>query len=214
MPHLTPTLLHVDAELIVADKPAGLLSVPAGGAVRQDCLVSRVQALHPDALIVHRLDMATSGLILLARGAEMLRRLSLAFEQRIVGKRYVALVHGHLAHDSGEIDLALAEDPARRPRQIVDPLRGRRALTRYRVLARSGIGEDALTRVELKPVTGRTHQLRVHLMALGHPILGDPLYAPPASAERHGRLHLHAAGIAFIHPHTRMPLQFDSPLPF
>jgi tRNA pseudouridine32 synthase/23S rRNA pseudouridine746 synthase len=212
MPHLTPTLLHVDAALIVADKPAGLLSVPASG--REDCLVSRVQALHPDALIVHRLDMATSGLILLARGSEMLRRLSLAFEQRVVGKRYVARVHGHLAHDCGEIDLALAEDPARRPRQIVDPLRGRRALTRYRVLERSGTGEQAQTRVELKPVTGRTHQLRVHLLALGHPILGDPLYAPLASAGRHARLHLHAAGLAFIHPHTRMPLQFDSPLPF
>ncbi len=212
MPHLTPILLHVDAALIVADKPAGLLSVPAAG--REDCLVSRVQALHPDALIVHRLDMGTSGLILFARGSEMLRRLSLAFEQRIIGKRYVALVHGHLAHEHGEIELALAEDPARRPRQIVDPVRGRRALTRYRVLGRSGTDAQAQTRVELKPVTGRTHQLRVHLLALGHPILGDPLYAPPASAAAHLRLHLHAAGLAFIHPHTRLPLQFDSPAPF
>ena len=212
MPLPSPKLLHVDEALIVAEKPAGLLSVPAAG--REDCLVSRIQVLYPDALIVHRLDQATSGLILLARGAGMLRRLSLAFEQRIIGKRYVALVQGHPASDEGEIDLALAEDPACRPRQRVDPVHGRRALTRYRVLARSAGGEAAFSRVELKPVTGRTHQLRVHLLAIGHPILGDPLYAPPASVAAHARLHLHAAGLALMHPHTRLPLQFDSPVPF
>lgn len=214
MPHLEPAILHVDDALIVADKPAGLLSIPARGETRQDCLARRVQAIHPDALIVHRLDMATSGLILLARGAEMLRRMNLAFEQRVVGKRYVALVHGHVGAGSGEIDLPLASDEARRPRQIVDPVAGRRALTRYRVVDRQGSGPDAVSRVELKPVTGRSHQLRVHLMSIGHPILGDPLYAPPESAVRHSRMHLHAAGIAFIHPQSRVAMRFDSVVPF
>lgn len=214
MPHLTPTILYADDALIVADKPAGLLSIPARGEARQDCLAARVQALYGDALIVHRLDMATSGLILLARGAEMLRRMSLAFEQRTVGKRYLALVHGHIENDTGEIDLPLNGDADNRPRQIVDHVRGRRALTRFRVVARSGEGADAISRVELEPVTGRSHQLRVHLMSLGHSILGDPLYAPPASAARHARMHLHAAGIAFIHPQKRVPVIVESTVPF
>ena len=216
MPALTPTVLYHDDDLLVVDKPAGLLSVPARGADRQDCLEARVQTTHPDALIVHRLDAATSGLVLFARGLEMLRRMSLAFEQRVVGKQYVAVVHGHIAHDTGEIDLALREDADNRPRQIVDPLRGRRALTRYQVLERLGTGTDATTRVALKPVTGRAHQLRVHLLALGHPIVGDPLYTPPelAATATLARMHLHATRIAFIHPRTRVALQFDSPVPF
>ena len=152
--------------------------------------------------------------VLFARGLEMLRRLSLAFEQRMVGKEYVAVVHGHLAQDAGEIDLPLGEDAARRPRQLVDPVHGRRALTRYRVLARLGEGAEACTRVALKPVTGRAHQLRVHLLALGHPIVGDPLYAPPDCAARFSRMHLHATRIAFIHPRSRVPLQLESPVPF
>ena len=219
MPALTPSVLYLDDDLLVVDKPAGLLSVPARGEDRQDCLEARVQTTHPDALIVHRLDAATSGLVLFARGIEMLRRMSLAFEQRVVGKQYVAVVHGHIAHDTGEIDLALREDADNRPRQIVDPLRGRRALTRYQVLERLGTGTDATTRVALKPVTGRAHQLRVHLLALGHPIIGDPLYTSSDLATLHAaatlaRMHLHAARIAFIHPRTRVALQFDSPVPF
>jgi tRNA pseudouridine32 synthase/23S rRNA pseudouridine746 synthase len=214
MPQLTPAILYADDALIVADKPAGLLSVPARGEERQDCLASRVQALYADALIVHRLDMATSGLIVLARGAEMLRRISLAFEQRIVGKHYCALVHGHIANDAGEIALPLGADPDNRPRQMVDAVGGRRALTRYRVIARSGDGDTATSRVELKPVTGRTHQLRVHLMSIGHAIAGDPLYAAPDSAARYARMHLHAASLSFIHPQTRVPLCFESAVPF
>lgn len=214
MPALRPSVLYLDDDLLVVNKPAGLLSVPARGEDRQDCLAARVQTMHPDALMVHRLDAATSGLVLFARGLEMLRRMSLAFEQRTVGKEYVAVVQGHLALDEGEIDLPLGEDAARRPRQIVDPVHGRRALTRYRVLARLGEGGAAHTRVALKPVTGRAHQLRVHLLTLGHPILGDPLYAPPAHAACFARMHLHATRIAFIHPRTRVPLQFESAVPF
>ena len=212
--HTSIPVLHLDEFLLVTDKPAGLLSVPAGGEGRQDCLAARIQARWADARIVHRLDAATSGLVLFARGAEMLRRMSLAFEQRVVGKQYLAVVHGHVVQDSGEIDLPLAEDADNRPRQIVDPLRGRRALTRYRVLDRPGTGADAISRLELKPVTGRAHQLRVHLLSLGHPIVGDPLYAAPESATRFARMHLHATRIAFMHPQTRVPLLFDSPVPF
>lgn len=212
--HTSIPVLHLDEFLLVTDKPAGLLSVPAGGEGRQDCLAARIQARWADARIVHRLDAATSGLVLFARGAEMLRRMSLAFEQRVVGKQYLAVVHGHVVQDSGEIDLPLAEDADNRPRQIVDPLRGRRALTRYRVLDRQGTGADAISRLELKPVTGRAHQLRVHLLSLGHPIVGDPLYAAPESATRFARMHLHATRIGFMHPQTRVPLLFDSPAPF
>jgi len=214
VPRLAPTILFADDAIVVADKPAGLLSQPARGEDRQDCLEARVQAQFADALLAHRLDMATSGLILLARGAEMLRIMNAAFAQRTVGKRYVATVHGHVESDAGNIELPLAADPDNNPRQIVDPERGRRALTRYRVVARSGAGADAVSRVELEPVTGRTHQLRVHLMSLGHPILGDVLYAPPKSAARHARMHLHAAEIAFIHPKRRVPLIFESVVPF
>ncbi|NMG74495.1 RluA family pseudouridine synthase [Aromatoleum diolicum] len=214
MPQLAPSILYADDAIIVADKPAGLLSQPARGEDRQDCLETRVQALYGDALLAHRLDMATSGLILLARGAEMLRRMNAAFAQRIVGKRYVASVHGHVASDAGDIDLPLAADPDNNPRQIVDRLNGRRALTRYRVVARHGEGCNAVSRVELEPVTGRTHQLRVHLMSLGHPILGDVLYAPPESTVQHARMHLHAAAIAFIHPQRRVAMTFDSAVPF
>ncbi|KAB2963171.1 RluA family pseudouridine synthase [Zoogloea sp.] len=214
MPHLNPTIVHVDDAVIVADKPAGLLSMPARGEARQDCLVSRVQQLYPDALLVHRLDMATSGLIMLARGHEMLRRMNLAFEQRIVGKKYCAVVHGHMADERGEITLPLGCDPDNPPRQKVDPVHGRAAKTRYRVLARSGEGGDARTRVELTLLTGRTHQLRVHLMSIGHPIIGDPLYAPPDEAEREPRMCLHSTSLAFIHPRTRVPACFDSAVPF
>lgn len=207
-------LVYVDAALIVADKPAGLRAHPAAGADRRDSLASRVQRQYPDASLAHRLDEATSGLILLARGADSLRTMHAAFAARTVGKGYVALVQGHLRTDAGDIDLPLAPVPYANPRQHVDRVRGRPALTRYRVLDRTGTGVDACTRVHLTPLTGRTHQLRVHLAALGHPILGDPLYAPPEHAARYGRLHLHATTLSIIHPTRRVPMQFDSPAPF
>lgn len=182
-------LLHADERLIVVNKPSGLLSVPGRGPDKQDCASARVQQQFADALIVHRLDQATSGLLLLARGAAAQRDLSQAFATRRVDKRYVAVVTGTLAQDELEIDLPLLADWPNRPRQRVDHALGKRSQTLLRVLER---GPD-YTRVELSPLTGRTHQLRVHLMAIGHAILGDTLYAGPVDAERAPRLLLHAS---------------------
>jgi tRNA pseudouridine32 synthase/23S rRNA pseudouridine746 synthase len=207
-----PHLLHADAHCIVALKDSGLLAVPGRGEHGQDCLAARVQAVHADALVVHRLDMATSGLMLFARGADAQRALSRAFAARTVHKRYVAVVAGRLSADAGEIDLPLAADWPNRPRQQVDLAHGKPSLTRWRVLA-VDTAQDT-TRLELEPVTGRAHQLRVHLRAIGHPILGDALYAPPAVCARAGRLLLHASGLAFAHPASGAALQFESAPPF
>jgi len=203
-------LLFVDDSLLVVNKPAGMLSVPGRSADLQDCMAARVQAEVPDALVVHRLDMATSGLLVFARGKAAQRRLSHAFAQREVEKRYVAVVAGRVLADAGEIDLPLITDWPNRPRQKVDLSVGKPSVTRYRVIRRT----DGDTRLELEPVTGRSHQLRVHLLALGHPILGDALYAPAdvvASAER---LMLHARSLAFAHPVHGGMLSFDSEVPF
>lgn len=211
IPRLSEGLVYVDEHIIVLDKPAGLLAVPGRGEDKQDCLAARARALWPDALVVHRLDMATSGLFLMARGIAMQRRLSRAFEERKVDKRYVAVVAGALASDAGTIDLPLAADWPNRPAQKVDPEHGKPSTTHWRVLGRTG---EATTRLELEPVTGRTHQLRVHLRAAGHPILGDTLYAPPAVRELAPRLLLHATRLALAHPAGGDPLAFDSAPPF
>jgi tRNA pseudouridine32 synthase/23S rRNA pseudouridine746 synthase len=210
-------LIHADEHLLVFDKPSGLLSVPGRGADKQDCLSARAQRLYPDALVVHRLDMATSGLFLMARGVEMQRTLSHAFAQREVGKRYVAVVSGRLDVPLGAdadgwslIDLPLAADWPNRPRRIVDHERGKPSQTRWRVL----VHDDRGTRVELEPLTGRSHQLRVHLQAIGHPIKGDMLYAPPELQAAAPRLLLHACGLRIAHPLTGQALAFASPAPF
>ena len=213
-----PVFVHVDAHLLVVVKPAGLLSVPGRGEDKQDCASARVQRLYPDAKVVHRLDMATSGLLLMARGAQMQRRLSLAFANREVGKRYIARVTGRLdAPAEGPdgwalIDLPLAADWPNRPRRIVDRERGKPSLTRWRVVAPEPA--SATTRLELEPVTGRTHQLRVHLQALGHPILGDSLYAPPEVQACSPRLLLHASQLWLKHPADGSVLRFSSAAPF
>lgn len=200
-------LIYRDDSLLLVNKPAGLLAVPGRGEDKQDCLSSRLQQAFPDALVVHRLDMATSGLMLFARGAEMQRRLSLMFQEREVSKRYIAVVAGRLEQEAGEISLPLVCDWPNRPRQMIDHALGKSSLTRYRLLR----VEDGNSRVELEPVTGRTHQLRVHLAAVGHPILGDALYGEAASAPR---LLLHASSLRFSHPVSSAPLNFDSPPPF
>lgn len=194
MPEPDLSLLHVDAQRIVVAKPPGLLSVPGRGPDKQDCAWARAQARFADALIVHRLDQATSGLLVLARGEAMQRALSEAFAQRQVHKRYVAEVWGLVEADTFEIDLPLIADWPNRPRQMVDHQRGKPSLTRVRVLSRDAARHT--TRVDLEPVTGRSHQLRVHLLAVGHPILGDALYAPPEALQRADRLRLHACELS------------------
>jgi len=209
-------LVHADAHVLVFDKPAGLLSVPGRGADKQDCMAVRAQRLYPDALVVHRLDMATSGLWLMARGAQMQRRLSSAFAQREVCKRYQAVVAGHLAMPPeifagwATIDLPLAADWPNRPRRIISAVAGKPSQTRWRVMEIA----QTHTRVELEPITGRSHQLRVHLQALGHPILGDALYAPLAVQALASRLLLHATRLEFAHPYTGAPLALSSEAPF
>jgi len=183
-------LIHVDDALLVVDKPSGLLSVPGRGAERQDCVAARVQRLCPEALVVHRLDMETSGLMLLARGYDAQRALSIAFQQRRVSKRYEALIAGQPQADGGEIDLPLITDWPNRPRQV------------------------SYSRVELLPVTGRSHQLRVHLRFLGHPILGDSLYADPTAQKMAPRLQLHATDLSFEHPQSGRQIALNCPAPF
>ncbi len=195
-------LICCDASLLVVNKPAGLLSVPGRGANKQDCLSARVIRDFPDALTVHRLDMATSGLIVFARGIDMQRRLSEMFRERQVQKSYVAIVEGVLEKQNGEIALPIGADWINRPRQKVDIAQGKAALTRYRLLACS----ENSSRVALEPVTGRTHQLRVHMAAIGHPILGDALYGDALGAPG---LMLHAQSLSFLHPVSRMPLNLQ-----
>ncbi|HEY8880475.1 MAG TPA: pseudouridine synthase [Roseateles sp.] len=194
-------VLHADDRLVVIDKPAGLLSVP--GRTEPDCASARVQALYPDALIVHRLDQATSGLLLFARGIEAQRELSADFAARRVAKVYVAVVAGRLEGE-GVIDLPLGADWPNRPRQQVDHERGKPSQTRWRVLAHEG----AHTRLRLEPLTGRSHQLRVHLAALGHAILGDALYAAPDIAAASPRLQLHASELGVSGDYFTSPPEF------
>lgn len=205
-------ILHVDAALIVVDKPAGLLSVPGRGPDKQDCAASRIQQRWPDALVVHRLDQATSGLLLFARGLAAQRTLSRAFEDGAIDKRYIAVVHGLLTEASGRIELPLAADWPNRPRQRVDLENGKAATTDWEVLERDA--RQPRSRLALKPATGRTHQLRVHLAAIGHPIVGDALYADATAPEPAPRLLLHASALRFAHPASGEPQHYASEAPF
>ncbi|MDB5893230.1 MAG: pseudouridine synthase, partial [Rhodoferax sp.] len=211
-----PEVVYEDAALIVLRKPAGLLAVPGRGADKQDCLSLRAQRRHPDALVVHRLDMATSGLMLMARTADVQRRLNEALAESMVDKRYVAVVAGALPRQAEwqEIDLPIAVDWPRRPLRVIDAVHGKPSVTRWRAMMSSTTDLPGTTRVELEPVTGRSHQLRVHLQALGHPILGDALYAPPSAQAMAKRLLLHACRLAFQHPVSGKALSFDDPAPF
>ena len=202
-----PDLIYQDDSLLVVNKSAGLLAVPGRGPDKQDCLSARLQQVFPDALVVHRLDMATSGLMMFARGAGMQRRFSQMFQEREVGKRYIAVVSGKPEQEVGEISLPLVCDWPNRPKQMVDHGLGKPSLTRYRLLGM----ESRNSRLELEPITGRTHQLRVHLAAIGHPILGDALYGDASSASR---LLLHACSLSLNHPVSGDPLNFASPAPF
>jgi len=205
-------LIYLDEDLLVLDKPAGMLCVPGRGPDKQDCMSARVQAHWPGALTVHRLDMATSGLLLMARNPHSQRQLSRAFETRQIGKQYVAVVHGQLQGDAtgqGLIDLPLAVDWPRRPLQKVDLLHGKPSQTRWQILEHA----QGTTRLLLQPLSGRTHQLRVHLQAIGHPIVGDALYGDDAGPQA-PRLLLHASALMLTHPLTGQSLQLESPPPF
>jgi len=202
--HTGLEVLFIDNDLLVVNKPSGLLSVPGRGDDKQDCLISRVQQEYADALIVHRLDMETSGLLVLARNKEVHRQLSLLFQQRAVKKRYVAVVDGVMQQPSGVVDLPLICDWPNRPRQMVDHQQGKPSRTLFTVLG-PGIDADS-TRVELLPETGRSHQLRVHMQSLGHAILGDRLYASEAARARSSRLLLHAESLEFAHPCSAEPV--------
>ena len=210
-PDLGLDIIYSDQYLLAVSKPAGLLSVPGRGEDKADSLSTRVQAEYPDALVAHRLDRDTSGLLIFPRGAAMHRQISMMFEKREMQKSYVAVVLGKLEQEQGVVDLPLLVDWPNRPRHIVDTANGKPSQTRYQVLS-----YDAATgtsRVALEPITGRTHQLRVHMQALGHPILGDTLYGGNEDG-RTPRLLLHAHTLDFSHPVSGEALKLVSPLPF
>lgn len=204
-------ILHMDDTLIVGNKPSGLHSVPGRAKLAFGSATQQVQALYPDAKVVHRLDMATSGLLIFARGLAAQQAINQQFAQHQVCKRYIAVVQGLMAEDQGVIDAALMADWPARPRQKVDPA-GKPSLTQYRVLERQI--SPPQTRLELNPVTGRSHQLRVHLLHIGHAIVGDRLYDEPQRAERHPRMLLHAQSIELTHPKTGQRFKILSPVPF
>ncbi len=203
------TILHADHQILIVDKPAGLLSVPGKGPDLSDCLLARVQAAFPEALLVHRLDRDTSGVMVFALTAPAQRHLGLQFEKRQVKKTYTARVWGHLAPDKGTVSLPLIVDWPNRPRQMVDHANGKPAETAWRVTKR----EENATRVRLFPKTGRSHQLRVHMKELGHPILGDPFYAE-GPAREFPRLMLHSERLRLRHPDGGAGVQFSSAAPF
>jgi len=210
-----PRVVHRDDRLLVLDKPSGLLAVPGRGPDLQDCLARRVQELFPTALVVHRLDRDTSGLMLMALDAAAQRDLSRQFEQRHVKKHYRCIVRGVPERSSGLVDLPIARDPARPPRYQIDHETGRPSQTHWRVLER--LGDRA--RLDVEPITGRSHQIRLHLATLGHPILGDPLYGDgetPADCETSlaPRLLLHATLLAVTHPADGQRVEWRSVCPF
>ncbi|KXI28338.1 bifunctional tRNA pseudouridine(32) synthase/23S rRNA pseudouridine(746) synthase RluA [Paraglaciecola hydrolytica] len=211
-PPLEPylSILYQDNDIVVLDKPSGLLSVPGKAKEHADSLQTRVQRVFPTATVVHRLDMATSGIMVMAMNKAAHRHLSRQFELRQTQKTYQALIFGSPASNSGEIDLPLICDWPNRPKQMVDMQLGKKALTRWQLIER---GEHSC-RVELSPVTGRSHQLRVHMLSMGHPIIGDRLYAHPQALALGKRLHLHATTLGFSHPTTGQIQQFRSKVPF
>ena len=202
-------ILHRDENLLLVDKPSGLLSVPGKGADLVDCLLSRLEQAFPGTLLVHRLDRDTSGVMVFAMNKAAQRHLGLQFERRHTSKRYVARVSGRVEGEAGLIDLPLTADWPNRPKQMVDFELGKPARTHWRVLER----ETDATRVELRPETGRSHQLRVHMAQLGHPILGDPLYSVGA-ARNAERLMLHAECLTIRNPEGGEPVKFHAVVPF
>ena len=202
-----PQILHVDKSLLIVSKPSGLLSVPGKAPGHKVSLESVMQAQYPDARIVHRLDLATSGVMVMARTAAAHRHLGLQFERRHVSKTYIARVWGEVPAASGHIDMPMRCDWPNRPVQMIDPDKGKRAITNFKRLE----VKRGVTRLELKPITGRSHQLRLHMLSVGHPILGDQLYAPDEAYRAVGRLQLHAQTLELYHPDGGARMTFDAP---
>jgi tRNA pseudouridine32 synthase/23S rRNA pseudouridine746 synthase len=211
-PPLEPYLsvVHVDDDILVVDKPSGLLSVAGKAPELADCLAARAAAAYPGARIVHRLDKDTSGVMVLGLSKRAISGLGIQFEKRQTQKAYVARIWGETAEDFGRVDLPLAVDWENKPRQRVDLEAGRPAQTDWRVIGR----EPGVTRVALVPRTGRTHQLRIHMLAIGHPILGDAFYATGAAKTAADRLQLHAERLSFVHPGDGRMRDFYVPAPF
>ena len=204
------TLVYQDDAVLVLDKPSGLLTVPGKAQEHKDSVQLRVNRVFPEARIVHRLDMATSGLLVMAFGKQNQGAIAKQFEKRCVEKRYLARIWGHPSAPAGTISLPLICDWPNRPKQMVDEQRGRPATTHWSVIA----SDAHSSTVALKPITGRSHQLRVHMLSMGHPILGDRLYAHEQALAAAPRLQLHACELQFQHPVTQEALHFVSPSPF
>lgn len=203
-------VIHLDADLLVLDKPSGLLSVPGKPEGHRDCLQSRAKIAYPHSLLVHRLDLDTSGVIVFAMNPQSQRHLGLQFERRQTHKTYIARVWGQVSGNHGTIDLPIDIDWPNRPLHHVNHETGRPAQTDWKVVGR----DAASTRMELAPKTGRSHQLRVHMQALGHPILADRLYATAEALAAAPRLQLHATSLEFFHPSGGVRVKFESPAPF
>lgn len=204
-------IIFQDKFLLAISKPPGLLSVPGRGEDKADSLITRVQKVYPDARVAHRLDRDTSGLLLFPRGAKIHRQISLMFEKREMDKSYVAVVMGKLEQEQGEVNMPLMVDWPNRPLHIVNTDNGKPATTRYKVLSFDELAHTS--RIALEPLTGRTHQLRVHMQYLGHPIVGDTLYGGNAESKS-TRLLLHAYTLDFTHPVTGESMRLKSPIPF
>ncbi|PRY91798.1 RluA family pseudouridine synthase [Donghicola tyrosinivorans] len=202
-------ILHEDAHIVVVNKPSGLLSVPGRGEHLADCLIERLRLAFPQILLVHRLDRDTSGVMIFAQTPAAQRHLGQQFENRQTKKTYVARVWGQIAEKEGTVDLPLIVDWPNRPKQMVCHETGKPAITDWKVVKR----EETETRVRLMPRTGRSHQLRVHMLALGHPILGDPFYASGAALE-YPRLMLHSEELRVKHPDTGIGMKFRAKADF
>ncbi len=203
-------VIYRDETIVVLDKPTGLLSVPGIGFEKRDCVAVRVASAVEGARIVHRLDRDTSGVMIMANNKETHRELSRQFQDREVQKTYEAIVFGVVKEDTGTIDLPIRKDMENRPRQCVDHEQGKPSLTKWKVLER----EDDRTRLALYPKTGRSHQLRLHLREIGHPILGDDLYATTEQQAMAPRLLLHAVSLTVVHPMSLESMTFESKVPF
>ena len=210
-PKIPLKIIHIDSSVVVLNKPTGLLTVPGKPIEHSDCLLARLRREIFGALLVHRLDLGTSGVIIFARTASSQVYLNKQFETRKTRKTYLARVKGHLKKDEGKIDLPINVDWPKRPIQKVCFKTGRNALTYYEVIERE---RSNISRVKLYPITGRSHQLRLHMKSIGHPILGDPLYADSATCNTSSRLELHALSLEIAHPKTNSMQVYNAPAPF